>query len=100
MTSSLNLNEPLATIPQGLVDELGADFARIWLLGLDDLRKHGFASQLFIILSLTRLTLPFNRRFRLICSEICLSLTVTAAPHMLAKYIAKSTPPRIDPPLL
>jgi len=33
MTSSLNLNEVLTTISQGLVDELGAAFARIWLLG-------------------------------------------------------------------
>jgi len=37
MTSSLNLNEVLTTISQGLVDELGADFARIWLLGHGDL---------------------------------------------------------------
>ena len=33
MTSSLDLNEVLTTISRGLVDELGADFARIWLLG-------------------------------------------------------------------
>ena len=33
MTSSLDLNEVLTTITQGLVDELGADFAWIWLLG-------------------------------------------------------------------
>ena len=37
MTSSLNLNEVLTTISQGLVDELGAAFARIWLLSPGDL---------------------------------------------------------------
>ncbi len=37
MTSSLNLNEVLTTISQGLVDQLGAAFARIWLLGPGDL---------------------------------------------------------------
>jgi len=37
MTSSLDLNEVLITISQGLVDELDADFARIWLLGPGDL---------------------------------------------------------------
>jgi GAF domain-containing protein len=37
MTSSLDLNEVLTTISQGLVDELGAAFARIWLLGPGDL---------------------------------------------------------------
>ena len=33
MTSSLNLQEVLTTITQGLVDGLDAAFARIWLLG-------------------------------------------------------------------
>ncbi len=37
MTSSLDLNEVLTTISQGLVDELGAVFARIWLIGSGDL---------------------------------------------------------------
>ena len=37
MTSSLDLNEVLTTISQGLVDQLGAGFARIWLLGHGDL---------------------------------------------------------------
>ena len=37
MTSSLDLNEVLTTISQGLVDDLGAAFARIWLLGPGDL---------------------------------------------------------------
>ena len=37
MTSSLDLSEVLTTISQGLVDELGAAFARIWLLGPGDL---------------------------------------------------------------
>lgn len=37
MTSSLNLQEVLTTITQGLVDELEAAFARIWLLGPGDL---------------------------------------------------------------
>jgi len=37
MTSSLNLQEVLTTITQGLVDELDATFARIWLLGPGDL---------------------------------------------------------------
>jgi transcriptional regulator with GAF, ATPase, and Fis domain len=37
MTSSLILNEVLTTISQGLVDQLGAAFARIWLLGPGDL---------------------------------------------------------------
>lgn len=37
MTSSLNLQEVLVTITQGLVDGLGAAFARIWLLGPGDL---------------------------------------------------------------
>ena len=37
MTSSLNLQEVLSTIAQGLVDELEAAFARIWLLRNGDL---------------------------------------------------------------
>ena len=37
MTSSLKLYEVLTSITQGLVDELGAAFARIWLLGPGDL---------------------------------------------------------------
>ena len=37
MTSSLNLREILNTISKGLVEELGAAFARIWLLGPGDL---------------------------------------------------------------
>ncbi len=37
MTSRLNLQEVLTTITQGLVDELDAAFARIWLLGPGDL---------------------------------------------------------------
>jgi transcriptional regulator with GAF, ATPase, and Fis domain len=37
MTSSLDLKEVLTTVTQGLVDELGASFARIWLLGNGDL---------------------------------------------------------------
>ena len=37
MTSSLDLNEVLTTISQGLVDELGGDFVRIWLHGHGDL---------------------------------------------------------------
>jgi len=44
MTSSLNLNEVLTTISQGLVDELGAAFARIWLLGPGDLCDECFKS--------------------------------------------------------
>jgi hypothetical protein len=41
-TSSLELNEVLTTISQGLVDELGAAFARIWLLGSGDLCNECF----------------------------------------------------------
>ncbi|NJN70240.1 MAG: sigma 54-interacting transcriptional regulator [Nitrospira sp.] len=37
MASSLDLQEVLTTITQGLVDELDAAFARIWLLGSGDL---------------------------------------------------------------
>ncbi len=37
MTSSLDLYEVLTTVTQGLVDELKASFARIWLLGNGDL---------------------------------------------------------------
>jgi len=37
MTSSLNLQEVLDAITQGLVDEMKASFARIWLLGPADL---------------------------------------------------------------
>jgi len=37
MTSSLDFKEVLSTVAQGLVDELGASFARIWLLGDGDL---------------------------------------------------------------
>ena len=37
MTSSLDLNEVLTSITQGLVDELDAALARIWLLGPGDL---------------------------------------------------------------
>ena len=37
MASSLDLQEVLTTITQGLVDELEAAFARIWLLGPGDL---------------------------------------------------------------
>ncbi len=37
MVSSLDLQEVLITITQGLVDELDAAFARIWLLGPGDL---------------------------------------------------------------
>mgnify|MGYP005725380647 CR=1 FL=1 len=37
MASMLNLQEVLTTITQGLVDELDAAFARIWLLGPGDL---------------------------------------------------------------
>jgi transcriptional regulator with GAF, ATPase, and Fis domain len=39
MTSSLNLNEVLTTITQGIVDELDASFACIWLLGPGDTCK-------------------------------------------------------------
>ncbi len=37
MTSSLDLHEVLTSITQGLVDELDAALARIWLIGLGDL---------------------------------------------------------------
>lgn len=37
MTASLHLEEVLTTITQGLVEDLGAAFARIWLLGPGDL---------------------------------------------------------------
>ena len=37
ITSSLDVQEVLASITQGLVDELDAAFARIWLLGPGDL---------------------------------------------------------------
>ena len=37
MTASLDLQEILNTITQGLVDEFNASFARIWLLGSGDL---------------------------------------------------------------
>jgi len=37
MASSLDLQVVLATITQGLVDELDGTFARIWLLGPGDL---------------------------------------------------------------
>jgi len=45
MTSSLDLGEVLATISQGLVDELGAAFARIWLIGPGDLCDECFKAQ-------------------------------------------------------
>jgi len=45
MTSSLNLNEVLTTISQGLVDELGAAFARIWLLGPGDLCRECYKAK-------------------------------------------------------
>ncbi len=44
MTSSLNLSDVLSTISQGLVDELGAAFARIWLIGAGDLCEECFKS--------------------------------------------------------
>jgi len=37
MTSSLDLQEVLKTMTEGLVEELEATFARIWLLGPGDL---------------------------------------------------------------
>lgn len=37
MASSLQLEEVLTTITQGLVDDLTAAFARIWLLGPGDI---------------------------------------------------------------
>lgn len=37
MTSSLNLREVLTSITQGLVDEIAAAFARIWLIGPGDI---------------------------------------------------------------
>ena len=37
MTSSLNLQEVLTSITQGLVDEISAAFARIWLIGSGDI---------------------------------------------------------------
>src|SRR5512134_1209347 len=37
ITSTLDLGEVLTTITQGLVEEMGAVFARIWLLGPGDL---------------------------------------------------------------
>ena len=37
MASSLHLQDVLTTITQGLIDELGAAFARIWLIGPGDL---------------------------------------------------------------
>lgn len=37
MTSTFDLGEVLTAITQGLVDELGAAFARIWLIGPGDL---------------------------------------------------------------
>ena len=37
MTASLDLNEVLTTVTQGLVEQINADFARIWLLGTGDL---------------------------------------------------------------
>ena len=37
MASSLDLQQVLTTITQGLVDELDGAFARIWLLGPGDL---------------------------------------------------------------
>ncbi len=40
MASSLDLQVVLTTITQGLVDELDAAFARIWLLGPADLCAH------------------------------------------------------------
>ena len=46
MTSSLNLNEVLTTISQGLVDELGAAFARIWLLGPGDLCRECYKADI------------------------------------------------------
>ncbi len=37
MISSLDLQEVLTTVTQGLVDDLGAAFARIWLIGPGDI---------------------------------------------------------------
>ena len=37
MTASLDLEEVLTTVTQGLVEQINADFARIWLLGPGDL---------------------------------------------------------------
>jgi hypothetical protein len=38
MTFSLNLSDALTGILQGLVDEIDATFARIWLVGDRDMR--------------------------------------------------------------
>ena len=46
MTSSLCVEEVLTTITQGLVDELGAAFARIWLMGPGDLCQECFKADL------------------------------------------------------
>ena len=46
MTSSLRVEEVLTTITQGLVDELGATFARIWLMGPGDLCQKCFKADL------------------------------------------------------
>lgn len=46
MTASLNLEEVLTVITQGLIDELGAAFARIWLMGPGDLCENCFKADL------------------------------------------------------
>src|SRR5215831_3301933 len=46
MTASLRLEEVLSLITQGLIDELGAAFARIWLMGPGDLCDDCFKANL------------------------------------------------------
>jgi formate hydrogenlyase transcriptional activator len=46
MTASLCLEDVLTVITQGLIDELGAAFARIWLTGPGDLCKDCFKADL------------------------------------------------------
>jgi formate hydrogenlyase transcriptional activator len=46
MTASLQLEEVLSVITQGLIDELGAAFARLWLIGPGDLCGDCFKADL------------------------------------------------------
>jgi transcriptional regulator with GAF, ATPase, and Fis domain len=46
MASSLDLTEVLSTMSQGLIDKLGATFARIWLLGPGDLCSECYKASL------------------------------------------------------
>ena len=74
MTSSLNLNEVLNTISQGLAENLGAAFAGIWLVGPGDLCDECFNS-------------PFCRS-----QEKCLHLEASAGMYAISSIKYRRVP--------